>query len=529
MRTVLIVDDEKNIRNGLKAMIEREFPDQYQIRIAMQGAEALEIFQQEPAEIVITDIRMPVLDGIQLIERLTETTAASETDKPIVIILSGYEDFEYAKAAIRYRVLDYLLKPIRREELFTALRKSEEELSRRDHVAARIASTESYRLKLELSRLQELLLQGKMSSEEADGWAREIGFDQYQTPFAAAVLNYRYENGRRMPGEELKALAEHMLESVGGHLNAAVFDPYGRVVLIGGPRQRLIEMSVLAEEKDMGGLLIGISEEGSSVQDVVKCYAQAGKALDYAFVALPNVRLILYSELPPHLKYYPVPEEEIRKLGNILGTNRGREIESLLQSIFHLDAISEMDISYLETVSKKMNENVLDEVFRVYGESSVEILKLYRKVGSLNNFLHFHDYYRSLQQLLLKLNDYIEKIRSAHSEHGDMKDAVAYIEENSHRPLNMAMVSNYVSLNYSYFSEAFKAYTGVSFVVYLKKVRIRKAKELIATNKMKLSEIGIIVGFENSKQFTRVFKELEGISPMEYRTKLSCQAADGQM
>ncbi|MNI85166.1 HTH-type transcriptional activator Btr [compost metagenome] len=84
----------------------------------------------------------------------------------------------------------------------------------------------------------------------------------------------------------------------------------------------------------------------------------------------------------------------------------------------------------------------------------------------------------------------------------------------------MAIVSNYVSLNYSYFSEAFKAYTGESFVTYLKKVRIRKAKELIGTGSLKLSEISAAVGFENTRHFSRVFKELEGISPFEYRGKL---------
>jgi len=101
-----------------------------------------------------------------------------------------------------------------------------------------------------------------------------------------------------------------------------------------------------------------------------------------------------------------------------------------------------------------------------------------------------------------------------------MKEAVAYIESHYHRPLNMAIVSNHVSLNYSYFSEAFKAYTGENFVTYLKKVRIRKAKELLEGGSSKLSEISNAVGFENTRHFSRVFKELEGVSPQEYRDKL---------
>lgn len=83
----------------------------------------------------------------------------------------------------------------------------------------------------------------------------------------------------------------------------------------------------------------------------------------------------------------------------------------------------------------------------------------------------------------------------------------------------MAMVSNHVSLSYSYFSEAFKVYTGESFVNYMKKVRISHAKELLAEGICKLNDVSEAVGFENIKQFTRVFKELEGITPGEYRAK----------
>lgn len=150
----------------------------------------------------------------------------------------------------------------------------------------------------------------------------------------------------------------------------------------------------------------------------------------------------------------------------------------------------------------------------------MEVLKLYRTVGNMYNYRHFHDYYRALENLLLSVNDYILGVRSAHTEHADMEEALNYIETNYARPLNMAMVSNHVSLNYSYFSEAFKAYTGENFVIYLKKVRIRHAKALLAKGCSKLAEVSEKVGFENSKQFARVFKELEGISPGDYRAKI---------
>lgn len=521
MTKLLIVDDERNIRIGLKTMIEREFPDQYELMTAANGAEALEMYLEADVEIIITDIRMPVMDGIALIEKVSaEPLASGQGGRPMVIILSGYEDFKYAKAAIQYQAVDYLLKPIRREELFAALRKCQDHLAKRSQMTEQLAVTESYRLEVQAVRLQELLLQQEVTEDEVREWSAEIGFNQYILPFSVAVLTCKNEDGSRMKKEDLKSLVLHMFESVDGTLNASLLDREGQVILIGGPQSKFTQMSLLAAERELDGMLIGISREGSLLPDLVSCYRQACESLKYTFI-YPNSRMIWYEELNRKRLVYPVPKEAIRKLGNILGTNREKEMGPLLQEIFRIDQLLEIDITYLEAVSQHMNEQVLDEVFRVYGEASVDVLKLYRKVGDMSNFCHFHDYFRSLEQLLSDLDEYIKEIRSAHSEQGDMREAVMYIENNYHRPLNMAVVSNYVSLNYSYFSEAFKAYTGESFVTYLKKVRIRKAKELLGKGHSKLSDISAAVGFENTRQFSRVFKELEGVSPQEYRDKLA--------
>jgi two-component system response regulator YesN len=120
MNKLLIIDDENNIRLGLKAMIEREFPGAYSISFAGDGTDALKQLQAENFDMMITDIRMPDMDGIQLINRLQQ-----EGNKPEIIILSGYEDFRYAQVAIRCNVKEYLLKPIVRQELFQALRRLE--------------------------------------------------------------------------------------------------------------------------------------------------------------------------------------------------------------------------------------------------------------------------------------------------------------------------------------------------------------------------------------------------------------------
>ncbi|WP_053372838.1 response regulator [Paenibacillus sp. FJAT-27812] len=525
MRKMLIVDDEKNIRLGLKTMIEREFPELYDIRTAIHGEDALTQYHHERADIVITDIRMPIMDGIELIKRITKE--AEPEQKPIFIILSGYDDFAYAKAAIEYQVKDYLLKPIRRDELFESLRKSENTLQAQAELAERVAVSDTYREQLRINLLKEWFRQDEPSFDGMAELESKIRFDQMTLPFTVAVLNYKSESGDSMNKEEFKLLVEKMLEPMNGALDVSFLDSESKLVLIGSPALQFEELFKQAGVRELDGLRMGVSAEGNEIEELFHCYKQASEALQYSFL-YSNCRMLRHEDIRAKRRDYKVPDEEIRKLGNMLGTDREREVQELLKLIFHTEDLPNVDIHYLRLVGKRINEQVLDEVFRIYGEESIEVLKLYRKVGNMDNFRSFHDYYRSLELLLLSVNDYIRGIRSAYSEHSEIKAAVAYIEQNYYRPLNMAVVSNYVGLNYSYFSEAFKAHSGESFVLFLKKVRIRKGKELLLEGNQKMQEIGSAIGFENSKQFSRVFKELEGISPQEYRIKVRSDASQGQ-
>lgn len=517
MMKLLIVDDEKNIRYGLQTMIEREYPGVYSISTAGNGQEALEEFLEERADLIITDIRMPVMDGIQLIEQIAALRNGGTG--PEVIILSGYDDFEYAKSAIRYRVKDYLLKPIRRDELFEALegivreREEREQNARRQELAA-----EALQRELQAGRLRQLFAE----AADLEGMPDYPDFPDLSGlnfPLIAGAVSFRQDDGTPVKPAELQSLTEHLCGLLEKRFEAALTDLEGRLVLLSRGRERFMELSRQAAAKGMTGFLMGIGRESNNTGELRSSYREACRALQYTFL-YPQSGLIAYEELGGQRLSFPPPDEELRKLLNMLGTGREKEKKALLAAIFHTDHLGEIDLSYLELAGRRMNERVLDEVFRTHGEASMEVLKLYRQVGNMYHFRSFHDYYRALEHLLSSVSEYIAGLRSAHTGNSDIEAAIRYIEQHYHRPLNMATVSNHVSLNYSYFSEAFKAYTGESFVVYLKKVRIGHAKRLMAEGRRKLAEIGEAVGFENSKQFARVFKELEGISPGEYKAKL---------
>ncbi|WP_083442737.1 AraC family transcriptional regulator [Paenibacillus sp. IHB B 3415] len=204
----------------------------------------------------------------------------------------------------------------------------------------------------------------------------------------------------------------------------------------------------------------------------------------------------------------------------MLGSGREKEMLGLLREILDAADISPKNIGYLEEISRALNDIVFDQTIQSYGkEESTERLQRYNKVSDLYQFSCFQDYYREVESLFLLLDGNLQTLKSVQIDNKEMKQAIQYIHENYAQNINMTIISNLVSFNYSYFSQAFRDYTGENFVNYLKKVRIGKAKQLLQATDDMIYEIAKKSGFENTKNFNRVFKESEGVSPVEYRNQ----------
>ncbi|OPH49054.1 hypothetical protein BC351_37720 [Paenibacillus ferrarius] len=510
MRKLLIVDDEKNIRLGLKAMIAREFPDHYAFEFASDGKEALQVIENSQIDIVITDIRMPEMDGIALINRIQELNL-----KPVVVILSGHDDFQYAKEAIRCDVKEYLLKPIIRDELSRTILRLERELTLREEQLTssshQLEAFQESQLSYVLSHphLEEEDLQGKLQRIEM-GWLDE-GFQFGILQYTGTVDEMGHTEFLARIQAEISNAPERCREQ-----RAHVYEKKNQLVLIAKHRELFHYLSDRIMGSSYFSYRMGLSEYTSGTANLHKAHEEAQQALIYTFLlSVPGV--VRYESIRHKSREFQVPVETIRKIGNMLGSDRDKEMTGLLHEVLDMQTVVRFDISYLEAVSKTFNELVFDKIFQIYGGESVEILRLFKKVGDIANFTYFHDYFHSVEGLLHRLNDYVKSMKSFHIDHKEMKKAVQYMQDNYQKDLNMTIVSNHVSLNYSYFSQAFKEFTGESFVNYLKKLRIDKARELLSSTAYKVYEISDLVGFENTKHFSRVFKELEGVSPQEFR------------
>ncbi|NEW09353.1 response regulator [Paenibacillus sp. SYP-B3998] len=513
MRKILIVDDENNIRLGLKAMITREFPTAYEFQFAGDGEEALRALRHTLVDIVITDIRMPVMDGIALINWIQDMNP-----KPAVVILSGHDDFQYAKEAIRCEVKEYLLKPIVRDELSRTLLRLENEMKLKEHMTEQLTSSLQQRDAFQESQLSYVLRHPHLQENEVQHKLSRIDMDWLVEGFQLGMLQYRGSVERMSHGE----LLDRIQAEVGNVPErfrkrfAYVFDKENQLVLIAEHGELFQYLADRITGTNYFTYSLGLSEYKRGMTHLQEAYVEAKQALKYTFLQ-SVLGVIRYENIRHRSLEFIVPIETIKKIANMLGANRDKEMIALLQEVLDMKTVARYDIAYLEAISKAFNELVFDKIFHVYGGESVEILRLFKMVGDISNFNYFHDYFHSVEGLLNRLNDYVRSMKTFHIDHKEMKKAVQYMHENYQKDLNMTIVSNHVSLNYSYFSQAFKEYTGNSFVNYLKKLRIDKAQELLATTEYKVYEIGEIAGFENTKHFSRVFKENVGVSPQEYR------------
>lgn len=204
----------------------------------------------------------------------------------------------------------------------------------------------------------------------------------------------------------------------------------------------------------------------------------------------------------------------------ILGTDRREEMIKLWEQLFY------------ETENGRISAEEFENCMR---EFFAETEKIYRNVVEMERetFEHLcwifaedclNDYSVKLKDYLLWLQEAIGSQFDGNRNKQKMKQAVEYIEAHYNEDLNMAVVSNQISMNYSLFSYSFKQYTGSNFVNFIKDIRMREAKRLLAETDLRVNEISQEIGYENEKHFMKIFKASCGVSPSEYRKNMQQNA-----
>lgn len=502
---MLIVDDQKHIRDGLQTMV-RQFPVQPDsIYSAGSGVEALQLLRQHSIQLVITDIRMPDMDGLTLMAQTREDRIATD-----FLIISGYSDFTYAQKAIELGAKGYLLKPVKREDLQTSVEQLWQEIRTRQALSRDMEQLTQLVRETDRKELS-LYMQGSASD---DAWIQETERQHTSLWRSYRLCLLREEQRINQPGTSSAHTMESIAYRVYGREGCICFQHRPHLILAvpastdTGKLPAALEAAQIDAAAVMTGPQQGLNALPSAYTEVQELYRHS-----YLF---PELRYMLPEKITGLGQHWELPHEEVYALFRLVGTHNVGQITEGISKLFHKDVLQRYHIQYTERLCKAVVQ-MLEEyecVIRPYmGEDALDIESL----RSLFDYPGIRDYIQELQHQMLRLDQFYYEFKCSYRNSQDLNEAIRFIHENYHKPIDLAMVSNHVSLNYAYFSNLFKKNIGKGFAEYLRDVRLDKARRLLAETDYKIIEITPLVGYESYKSFTRAFREVMGMQPTEYR------------
>ncbi|MFC5529626.1 response regulator transcription factor [Cohnella yongneupensis] len=539
MYKLLFVDDEILVREAIRTQMNWAEYGFDCIGVSEDGIEALEFIEQNKPDVVLTDIGMPFMDGLELTKELSEKYPLIK-----VIILTGYDDFEYAQQAIKMQAVDYILKPVTADELGGVLGKlrSELDLARRekqDYEHLKRQLTESMPLLRE--RFLERMLTSPMSDKEKrEGWQyfRINWKGPHAIELVMVVDDFLWSQTVTTSDQQLIWFAVFNItqEIISKYDGAVVFrDRDNRVLtLLSGvdPVELQEEALRYAEEihHAVTSILpvkvsIGIGDASELGSNVSIAHETALSALEYRFVIGSN-SIIRLSDMAQrgHREAFPIMSWE-SELITKLKTGTIEEMELWVARLFAVfrDQLYPGDVCqiYLQRI-------VLTLIHTLYEMNSDLVQSPQNAENLIQKISKFTTLYDTEEWMKNLCTEAVSKIKSLREDFNLLQIAksIAFFKAHFNDPeLSIKSVCNHISMSTSYFSTLFKQYKGKTFIEYVTHERMEKAKELLNLTSMKSYEIAYEVGYSDPHYFSGAFKKHAGDTPTDYRLKMTTKKA----
>lgn len=477
MIEILIADDEKLIRAGIAKMISKSIENiELKIVEAKNGQEALEICKTDEPQVLITDIRMPIMDGVELMKNVS----ALET-KPKIIVLSGFDDFVYAKSAIESGALSYILKPVDKNELIKAV----------EQAITEFRKSEKQRTE---DTLKNIINDGRVS--EGSQFSDSDFVNGYY------CVNIIGPHCKKAVAQVLENVKYYSLESKKNFEN----------IIIPLEAEFLIK-----SDFTLSNFTIGISALSKNIASLRFYKKQAFTAVLQSFFVEDKKGIFRYDEtvsLNEDTLDFTNLNDKCERCFSKLSVSTPEEIQKCINGFFEFkDEDQNLCAEQLNFIYTKITENLFGR-FSIYTQND---LYLDLKGIMIENILQ----YKTLAEWQKNVTDYAiylsELLKKNNVEYPFIDEALAYIKNNFNKNINMAMVANEVSVNYTWFSEKFKEHIGMNFNEYIKKLRLDEACRLLEKNIYKVYEVAERSGFGDVKYFMKTFKEATGLTPSEWK------------
>ncbi|MBQ0012799.1 MAG: response regulator [Clostridiales bacterium] len=531
---VFICEDESIVREGLRDMIPWEKYGFEFVGDAPDGEMALPMIRKLRPDVLITDITMPFMDGLSL-----SKTVLQELPNLKIIVISGYSDFEYARKAIELGVEQYLLKPVTKADMIAALegtrKKIAEENDQKDYLRQYEQEFKKFE-RMSHRAFFEKLVEGSMSVSEIYEEANKLHLNLLANGYNIVIFSIRDLQQSTYTDDAAK-VTENLLNQFMRYPDYILFrcNLLSYAVLIKGddenlPRlaEKCVDMIRQHCESTSSSLdwHVAVGVPTNRLSGLSSCYADANRAFAYRHL-FPR-KHVFTSEQVANESYMP-NDAEIQKidagkfdpmiLRYFVQTGTINEVETFTNEyIASLDG-SEKSLlfRYYLLVSIRVNVELALKEAEVNPEEMAKCLPTFDAKDSEENV---GDYLKNVLSVAIKLRD-----AEAQKRGNDIIDhAVAYINEHyADEDISLDSVAEAINISSNYFSALFSHKVGLSFVEYITKKRMARAKQLLRNTSKKSGEIAGEIGYKDPRYFSFVFKKNQGCTPSQYRNGESAE------
>lgn len=528
---VLLVDDEADVLQAMKKKIDWEALGFCLAGTAENGQEALEMAEQLHIDVVMTDIKMPYMDGLTLCKNLKQSYRNMK-----VIIYSGFDDFEFAREAVHLEAEEYLLKPISAGDMEAAFSKVRKKLDQEyDEYRNLNRLSEYYRKSLPAMREQLVMgiLEGRIAGERARAMMEtyEICLDSPFYVVAALYMDVNPREEQPQPAQlftlSLKDMVQDYLKNRTRFFSTAFLDQV-IVIFMLDEREEIDQVLYHLDQICKMGFRVLKSSVTAAVGQICAntdalhtSYEEAVNAMEYRSILGSGQVLYINDIEPCSEENILVTEHEFQNLVHAVKLGNRDETNVAIAQI--MDSIRKEPISpgqyqllFMELLSELMKIGRAYKLHpnQIFGDHAGSWQELYRMVtvDELEGWL---------QEVCTNLRHVLRHERRD-SAARLTEQAKAYIEEHyKESDLSADSLCRCLNVSAAYFSTIFKREVGMSFVAYLTKIRLEHALELLRTTEDKTYIIASRVGYMEPNYFSYVFKKQYGISPSKYRAEMS--------
>lgn len=540
MLKIFLAEDEVIVRETIKRMIPWENLGFELVGEAADGEMALPLLIRQQPDLLITDIKMPFMDGLTL-ARL----AKKEVPGLKVVILSGYDDFNYAKQAINIGVEDYLLKPITKNALIERLTeirsRYEDEKTQREYYEKFHREMQAYE-KNSSRDFFEALVSGSLDMMEVYKRAEKLGLDIVAESYNVLIFTMNCNedfSGQREGDSSWEAESLEMLEKFfTGHPFAMLFrsNVFSYGVLIKGEKNSIRENTRICVEEirkifdrkeDNKEWFVAVGESVERLSQIQKSYHSASRAFSQRY--LYDGKVLYYDEmLAMEKKDVTNDDSEYLQKVDVNALN-----PTILQKFLSNGLLEETENfvqDYFYAIGQEPMESV---VFRSYVILNVRfsVLSFLKELGCDTKTLEPEDTEKILAESGRNMEStiaYAEKLvsqaiqlrdrNSGNKNRSILKTAVDFIDQHyMEEDMSLNKAANAANVSANHFSALFSQNMGQTFIEYLTSLRMDKAKEYLRCTGMRSSEIAGEVGYKDAHYFSYLFKKTQGMTPSDYR------------